>query len=240
MLKFIIKAISRGLGFTKTEAKGTIVLIFIILLAIISTQTRISYFKDQLVITPDSSAIAWINEVHNSYSVRQPETYDEEDISELKKVVDNTQIKKQYPEKNNIKKNIDNKKSIVLDINTATAGELQKVKGIGPTFSERIIKYRDLLGGFSDTTQLYEVYGLKEPVIKNILRSFKIDAPVVQLNINNDSIKYLARHPYISYDLAQVIVNYRKEHGDINSADDLLKIKALDERTFMRLKPYLE
>ena len=59
------------------------------------------------------------------------------------------------------------------------------------------------------------------------------------LNINSDSAKVLANHPYVSYDLAWIIINYRKQHGDITSSNDLKKVKALDEETFARLEPYL-
>ncbi|WP_339738385.1 helix-hairpin-helix domain-containing protein [uncultured Sunxiuqinia sp.] len=36
-----------------------------------------------------------------------------------------------------------------IEINTATADELQALNGIGEVFSSRIVKYRQLLGGFS-------------------------------------------------------------------------------------------
>lgn len=36
-----------------------------------------------------------------------------------------------------------------IEINTATADELQTLNGIGEVFSSRIVKYRQLLGGFS-------------------------------------------------------------------------------------------
>ena len=54
------------------------------------------------------------------------------------------------------------------------------------------------------------------------------------LNINADSAKVLSNHPYISYDLAWIIINYRKQNGDITSANELKKILAIDEETFTR------
>ncbi|WP_425392966.1 ComEA family DNA-binding protein [Ekhidna sp.] len=238
MLRFLINAISRSLGFTKTESRGTLVLIFIILTAILISNTRINHLKSQSTIVQDSSVLQWIKEVHASYEIRESQHVDDEAYEPVfkpkkyhrpKKFL--SEITESPTEKLNTK---------VLDINTATAEELQRVKGIGPTYSERIIKYRDLLGGFADTTQLYEVYGLKEETIHRLLESFYVSNPIHSIDINADSVSLLARHPYISYDLARVIINYRKEHGDIQRVEELIKIKAIDERTFRRLKPYLE
>ena len=59
------------------------------------------------------------------------------------------------------------------DLNTASAEDLQRVRGIGPTLSERIVKFRTRLGGFSENDQLKEVYGLTEEIVlkcKNIFQ----------------------------------------------------------------------
>ncbi|MEP0984660.1 helix-hairpin-helix domain-containing protein [Ekhidna sp.] len=238
MIKYLTNVISRALGFTKTESRGTLVLILIITLLIFVTQTRIHYLKSQPQILADSSAIEWINQVKASYELKKTEEKNEpEQVSKnlpIRSVVGNKPM--------DFSKKTESKEHSIIprDINTATAEELQEIYGIGPAFSDRIIKYRDLLGGFSDSTQLNEVYGLKPEIISNLLKSFQIQSPVNSINLNTDSIQHLARHPYVSYDLARVIINYRKEHGDFHNVNELLKIKAMDHATFMRLKPYLE
>ncbi len=47
-----------------------------------------------------------------------------------------------------------------LNINTASAGELIKVKGIGETTAKRIIEYREKNGGFSKIEDLMKVKGI--------------------------------------------------------------------------------
>lgn len=239
MFKFLTDAISRALGFTKTEARGTLVLILVISVALIGSSYRISYLKSKPEFIPDSTAIEWIKEAQASIELKKEEET-EFDKSVYYPTKKNFEPKRKYTENSKPKPEPQPRNIEVLDLNLATAEELQKVKGIGPAYSERIIKYRDILGGFSDTAQLGEVYGLKEETITELLNHFKIETPVSKIDINSDSLKVLAKHPYISYDLAKIIINYRREHGDIQTAADLRKIKALDERTFLRLKPYLE
>ena len=54
----------------------------------------------------------------------------------------------------------ENRPAVLVDLNSADTTELQKVRGIGPVLSKRIVKYRKLIGGFTDKSQLRQVYGL--------------------------------------------------------------------------------
>ncbi|WP_462247333.1 ComEA family DNA-binding protein [Ekhidna sp.] len=240
MLKYLINVISQGLSFTKTESRGTLVLILIISIVLIGSKARISYLRNQPTIAADTITSEWAKTVASRISLKEKstKTFDKQavNIYGRKKEVDEIPVKIASLEANSVKK-IEVKP---LDLNVATAEELQLVKGIGPKFSERIIKYRDLLGGFADTIQLKEVYGLPNETIFKLLQRFSIESEVKTINLNQDSIKVLAKHPYISYDMARVIINYRKQHGDIDSLDDLKKIKAIDDSSFLRLKPYLK
>lgn len=133
-----------------------------------------------------------------------------------------------------------NKKVVsLLHMSTTTAKELQGVRGVGPVLSERIIKYRDLLGGYYSADQLKEVWGLTEEVIEEIIDLANFDAKVKSIIVNTDSIKLLAKHPYISYNLARAIVNYRHIHGAYKSLDELLEIKVMNDSLYQKLSPYL-
>lgn len=129
----------------------------------------------------------------------------------------------------------------LTDLNLAEADSLIKIRGIGEVLSERIIKYRNSLGGFASTDQLFEVYGLKPEVIENILERYYVEAPLLtRLNLNEDSIKILAKHPYISYSLSKVIIAYKEQHGAYTSIEDLRKIKIMNDSLFNKLTPYLK
>ncbi len=60
--------------------------------------------------------------------------------------------------------------AFALDINTASAEEFVKVKGIGEKKAERIIAYRDEHGKFSSVDELKNVKGIGNKIV-NIIKS---------------------------------------------------------------------
>ena len=50
--------------------------------------------------------------------------------------------------------------SASIDINTASAGELVRLPGIGPAYALRIVAYRDAHGPFTCTDDLMNVRGI--------------------------------------------------------------------------------
>jgi DNA uptake protein ComE-like DNA-binding protein len=126
------------------------------------------------------------------------------------------------------------------DINRADSAVLIKVKGIGPVLSRRILKYRELLGGFCSTGQLKEVYGLPDSLAIFMQTSFYADTSFVRrLNVNTASETELARHPYVGKYVAKGIVSYRNQVKRIQVVDELKKNGILTEEAFEKLKKYL-
>ncbi len=131
---------------------------------------------------------------------------------------------------------------IHININTADTTELKRLRGIGTILAARIIKYRDLLGGFHDLTQLNEVYGLDSALVKEVVNHSYISNGFTprQLNINKAAEREFSQHPYIRSKLARTITAYRFQHGSFTEIDDLLKIELIDEEKFKKLRPYLK
>ena len=117
---------------------------------------------------------------------------------------------------------------------------LQVVPGIGEVLAGRIVKYRENLGGFHQEQQLQEVFGVTEELADRIVEYFPFTPSIYRLvQINELEASELARHPYINFGHAKVIVAYRRQHGDYVVAEDLLKIKIFNEEWLARLRPYL-
>ena len=55
-----------------------------------------------------------------------------------------------------------------LNINTATAAQLQDLSGVGPVLAERIVAYRQENGAFTTIEQLLLVEGVGETLLENI------------------------------------------------------------------------
>ncbi|MEQ8926406.1 MAG: helix-hairpin-helix domain-containing protein [Fulvivirga sp.] len=130
---------------------------------------------------------------------------------------------------------------ITFDLNQVDTIGLKKVYGIGPVLANRIIKYRDLLGGFTSKSQLKEVYGLQDSVILALdsLSYIGNTFSPNKLNINQLDENTLKRHPYFSWKEVNAIINYRYQHGDFESAEDLRKIHLLDSAKINRILPYI-
>jgi len=91
---------------------------------------------------------------------------------------------------------IPQKNPINIDLNRADTSTLMELKGIGPVFSRRIVKFRDALGGFVSFEQIKEVYGFPEETYEQILPYLSLNADsVTKLLINTISVNELAKHP---------------------------------------------
>jgi DNA uptake protein ComE-like DNA-binding protein len=118
-------------------------------------------------------------------------------------------------------------KIVFIDINEATKEDLVKIYGIGDAISIRILKQKELLGGFVSMEQMKEVWGLSPEVIENLNSHFKVLAlpRFKKIEINNASLKELSQFHYFRYSLAKEIVTYRSMNGNIKNIEDLTKIK---------------
>ena len=129
---------------------------------------------------------------------------------------------------------------VSFELNTASKSQLLEIRGIGEVLSSRIVGFREKLGGFHDFHQLNEVYKLSEDAIVELKRHTTIDPTAVKtILLNEASSRQLSGHPYIDYNVARAIINYREVHGPFQSLSSLTKIKILNDSILTRVSPYL-
>ena len=127
-----------------------------------------------------------------------------------------------------------------VDINTADSAAFISLPGIGPGFAGRILRFRNKLGGFYKADQVAETYGLPDSVFQKIKPLLVISGDNIhKININTATNDELKAHPYIRWQLANVITEYKKQHGNFTSLDDLKKIMIINEETYKKISPYL-
>jgi DNA uptake protein ComE-like DNA-binding protein len=127
-----------------------------------------------------------------------------------------------------------------VDLNRCDSTTLDRLPGIGPVLSARIIKYRNLLGGFISREQLKEVYGLTEETYNRIAdRVFADSSGVTQIKINSADFKNIIRHPYFDRYNVQSVLKYRELKGRIDSLTELTTNKILTHEKAEKIRPYL-
>jgi competence ComEA-like helix-hairpin-helix protein len=131
------------------------------------------------------------------------------------------------------------KKNLNVDVNSADTMALIALPGIGSKLALRIINFRDKLGGFYSVDQIKETYGLADSTFQKIKIYLIVDGQVEKINLNTVTKDQLKIHPYIKWNLANAIIEYRNQHGDYKSIDDLKNISMLDENTFDKIAHYL-
>lgn len=132
------------------------------------------------------------------------------------------------------------KRSVIININTTDTTELKTLYGIGSFRAKRIINFRNALGGFHDINQLYDTRYVPDSIITKHIDKFEIDSSSIhKIKINEAGQKDLAQHPFISWQAARIIYNYRKEHGYFNVKSELFDLHGLDSVSVFRILPYI-
>jgi DNA uptake protein ComE-like DNA-binding protein len=129
---------------------------------------------------------------------------------------------------------------LFVELNSADSTELVKLNGIGSVFANRIIKYRELLGGFYSTSQLLEVYNFSEETFRNIENNISADTMLIRkIRVNFAEYPELLRHPYFNKKQVEAVLNYRNKNGSFQDIIQLKSAGLIDSETFSRISPYL-
>ena len=148
-----------------------------------------------------------------------------------------------YPEKVKTDREEVEKKTpsiVYVDVNRANLEELKELPGVGEYTAKQILFYREQLGGFVKIDQLREVKGVREENFERMKGRLKIDLNAIQkIDVNNCTAKDLAKHPYISYNVANSIVKMKAKWEKYSNFEQLLESELIDQELLKKIQPYL-
>lgn len=124
----------------------------------------------------------------------------------------------------------------IVNINTADTTTLKRIPGIGSTYARRIINYRTRLGGFHSVDQLQEIRGIDA----SLNRWFETgNTPLQKIKVNHATLNELRQHPYMNYNRAKSITDYRKRFGSIRDIRIFDMFESFTRDDIERIMPYV-
>lgn len=127
-----------------------------------------------------------------------------------------------------------------IDINFADSNAFIALPGIGSKLANRIISFREKLGGFYSIDQIGETYMLPDSTFQKIKPQLIVNSKATKkININSASVDEMKSHPYIRYYIANAIFQYRKQHGNFQSVEEIKKIMTVTDDIYNKAFPYL-
>ena len=126
------------------------------------------------------------------------------------------------------------------NINSANNNQLIKHLGLTNWLANRVISYKNILGGYIKKEQLKEVYGLNDSIYGIIKNYIVIDSSSIKkININTVKFKKLLKHPYFDYNTTKSIFNTRDKIGAFTSMDELRLINGVNDSIIELILPYV-
>jgi competence protein ComEA len=118
-----------------------------------------------------------------------------------------------------------------LNVNLASAEELEVLPRIGPALAERIVSYRESHGPFLSVEDLDQVSGIGPTTLEEIAPFLTV---LVDLNrISAESLVALG----LPQEQADAIVRHRQGQGPFQTPADVLEVGGADEALLERLLP---
>lgn len=129
--------------------------------------------------------------------------------------------------------------NFTIEINSADSLTWLRLKGIGPGYTKRILKYKSLLGGYTSIEQLREVYYFSDSLYDSIKEQLTVDPTLIQkIKVNEVDFKTMVHHPYIKYEGTKCIFAL-KRNKKIKEAD-LVGSSCFSREHLQKLLPYLD
>jgi len=127
-----------------------------------------------------------------------------------------------------------------IELNTADSALLTQLTGIGAVLASRTIRYRNLIGGFANVTQIGEVFGVQQDLVERLASQLTADTSFIRkIPVNTANFNDLTRHPYLNEQQVRGIMNFRRLQNRINNLDELVRNNILKGEEAEKIRPYL-
>jgi competence ComEA-like helix-hairpin-helix protein len=211
------------LSLTKKEWNGMVVLVILIALVLAAPYVYRQFHKDKVInFNNFDKAAALLDKAQKADS-----------LAALKNPANNNESGKIFTSPKL-------KPGVTVELNTADSAQLTTLRGVGPSFAMRIIRYRYRLGGYYNKEQLKEVYGIDVAKYDEIKDQLTINrSAITKININSISFASLRQLPYLDYKQASAIIEYRNQHGKYASMDDIKKVAIITPEIITKIEPYI-
>ena len=132
------------------------------------------------------------------------------------------------------------KKNLIVDLNTADTTLLMQITGIGRGFAKGIVHFRQQSGGFVTVDQLSEIYGMRKENLDRIRPFCKVNQELVKkIKVNIASVQRLKGHPYLSFYQSRAIYELRRKKGKLKNINDLKVLSEFTPESLAKIEPYL-
>lgn len=222
--------------FSREQRLGLALLVILILIIVIIKNPILNYLNQRNqkdILTQSEQQWGTLKAQIDSSQALAKKENDSVQQSKFTKNYPNNEYSKPTPIKTNFS-------DITIEINQAGKEDFKKLKGIGEVLSERILKYRTKLGGFNNTIQIKEVYGVSDSLYLSIKKNLKVNtSKIKKIDINQENLENLKSHPYISDKLANQMINYREKVKPFESVEEIKKLYVMNDSIYNKLYPYL-
>ncbi len=130
---------------------------------------------------------------------------------------------------------------VKIDLNRCDTTDIMRVPTFGSKRAQKLVEYRERLGGFHSFSQLQEVYVLQNVDLELCEKYFTLSPTHIRkIHINSATYKELIAHPYLDAYLTKTILSYREKNGKIHNIEEFQRITHAYNELVKKLQPYFD
>jgi DNA uptake protein ComE-like DNA-binding protein len=130
---------------------------------------------------------------------------------------------------------------VKLELNFCDTSQIVVVPQFGTKRAQKLVEYRESLGGFYSFEQVREVFILQNIEVEFLKKYFLLYISYIRkIKINTATYKEMVSHPYIDSYLAKIIINHREKNGNFTSIEEVQMATNAYQELIEKLQFYIE